>query len=560
MSSKQFLKLFLLYISVVYLGSTTLSAAAIEQVPPDRPELQLPLFSKKMVIAHNMTEEVNRYATGIDLDLYSLTGSTSNLGGLHQYLQYDAVLFSGKSNSLEEKCDQEIKEAIFCGLDGFQFYYPEVREDAFMRQYTKVIKAHLKVADQKYPNFKITLCFYPSGKIDINSNIDFYVTYVKELISETKDYQSWLKTPDGRTIFYTWIGDNILSELGGKHYLIKDQSELLAKVAWALEEIGLRSGVKPAIIHHLRFPENPTYVENFWKYFAGGWNWTTHTDSLPDLIKAAELGRAKKRMYSFTLYPDFYTSKIFKQGTWEMFFDATKAVAYGKDHLTRHYQNTGLSDVYLSFLKEAIKKDSQLISFATWNDFREGQHLAPEINHNFVPALLLKYYKNVWQGASEPIEKETVMVMFKKYASTITPEPYDISIATNGSFDKYPPAPNEDGLDIITLLKTSGTIFYNGIKVGEASPGPQVLKIPIQKGKVAVTIKRGDVVVCTVTPPEWRTEKPYRTDKLTYMFSSRCEELFHTLYGNDQVMPVSDEYAETIPGLPNWQKRLSQKK
>ncbi len=537
------------------LNYSLLSALDSQEVPPNRPELSLPLFSKKMVIAHNMTWEIQRNAPGEEVDLYSPTGSTSNLGGIYQYLQYDSVLFMAKKSTLEEKVEQQINEAIFCGLDGFQFFFPLVREDAFMKKYSEIVKYHLKIADKKFPGFKITLCFStPQGK-DLNDTIDWYTKYVKDIIDETRDCQSWLKTPDGRTIFFTWRGDSILPELFGKNTDIEAKSELLAKVAWTFEEIGRRSGVKAAIIHHFRFPQNPTYVENFWKYFPGGWSWTKHLETtLPDLNLVAEIARQKNRMFSYTVFSDFYTSKVFKGNSWEQFYDSKQAVDFGIANLTRHVENVGLSDDFIDLLKASIEKDSSLMSVCTWNDFREGHHIAPEINHNFVPSILITYFKKVWQKDPEPIEKETVMVMYKKYAHDLTPLPFFIPIATK---DQYPPAVNEDGVDILTLLKKDADIYYKGQKVGTAKAGLNVLKVKAQLGKVEVQVKREGQLVCSVTPPEWITDKPYRTDRLTYMFSSRCEEMFHTLYGKDLKLPISDEYAEETPGLPNWKKRLT---
>ena len=258
------------------------------------------------------------------------------------------------------------------------------------------------------------------------------------------------------------------------------------------------------------------------------------------------------RTFSITVYPDYYTSKVYPKGQMKMFHDPKKAVAHGVENLARHYQDTGLSLVYRSLLDACVKEDVPIISYCTWNDYQEGHHLAPEINHNFAPAILLNYYKKVWKKEPNPIDKDTILVFYKKYPAKCKPSHFNIHIHTKESTGIEGA---EEGVEIVTLLTAPGEVFYNGKKVGEARKGMTVLKAAAEIGRVKVEVKRGGRTVTSVSPPEWITDKPYRTDRLTYMYTNRFAEYYSKLFDPKTKPPVSDEYAEDGEGQPNWKKR-----
>lgn len=60
----------------------------------------------------------------------------------------------------------------------------------------------------------------------------------------------------------------------------------------------------------------------------------------------------------------------------------------------------------------AIDRGTQIISYVTWNDWPEGQHLAPEANHSFGPSLLLRHFAAQWRGQPSPL-KDQAIVFFK---------------------------------------------------------------------------------------------------------------------------------------------------
>jgi hypothetical protein len=76
-------------------------------------------------------------------------------------------------------------------------------------------------------------------------------------------------------------------------------------------------------------------------------------------------------------------------------------------------------------LEFAIDEDVPIIKIIAWNDYPEGHHLAPEINHNYGFSVLLKHCKALWKGeASTYTGKDVAIVFFKKYRHDVMPVPY----------------------------------------------------------------------------------------------------------------------------------------
>ena len=74
--------------------------------------------------------------------------------------------------------------------------------------------------------------------------------------------------------------------------------------------------------------------------------------------------------------------------------------------MQRKYMTVGLSQTFRQQLEAAIRTDAPIINVITWNDYPEGHHLAPEVNHNFGFSILLTYYKSVWQGKPNPYQEQ----------------------------------------------------------------------------------------------------------------------------------------------------------
>ncbi len=125
---------------------------------------------------------------------------------------------------------------------------------------------------------------------------------------------------------------------------------------------------------------------------------------------------------------DFYTSKLLERGTWNIYSEEGAAAA-GVEKSERKYIVTGLSYNFRKLLEFGISKDVSIMNVITWNDYPEGHHLAPEINHNEGFSVLLNYYKSVWKHEPSPYAgRDVAVVFFKKYNHTTVPQPYNFKV------------------------------------------------------------------------------------------------------------------------------------
>jgi hypothetical protein len=211
---------------------------------------------------------------------------------------------------------------------------------------------------------------------------------------------------------------------------------------------------------------------------------------------------------------------------------------------------TQLSYVFRRLLERAVSTDAALINYATWNDFPEGHHIAPEINHNFGFPVLLKHYKRQWKK-EKPETKEAAVVFFKKYAHTIKPKYFDIPVR----FLAFPEnEAKDDFVDVVCILNHKADLYFKGRKIGPLATGLSSTLIPTEPGPVSIKVVRGKKTILKVTAPEWITAEPYRTDRLTFVYSSQCPKYYRDVFGSSKI-PVSDEYALDAQGVPNWKKR-----
>lgn len=168
--------------------------------------------------------------------------------------------------------------------------------------------------------------------------------------------------------------------------------------------------------------------------------------------------------------------------------------------------------------------------------------MAPEINRNFGFALLLKHYKSKWLGVPEKDATEWAAAFFKKYKSTVRPDPFD--------FEVHPvreEKADEDFIELVTRLEKPAHLFINKTDCGMIDAGLQEVRIPSQPGQVAVRLERMGEAFIEFQTPEGITKHPYRTDLTTYTFSSEFMMFFQKLFPGEE--PVfSTEYASEKRG------------
>jgi hypothetical protein len=502
------------------------------------PELSMPITDKKLVIAHCMTNIIrykgHKLEDSCNPEFYSPGGNISApIGGLTQVkVLADPYLANA---SLEEAVEFEMRAAIQSGIDGFQFYYTLGNDS-----WDAIIKAYLKVATQKNIDFKFTFCIsHPSGG-DEDSRIADFAKRMNSILDEAgHNNPHWLRTPDGRLILYTWYGDNLAdipATITGR--------PAAYYVANAYKKLGEAVKEKLACIISINEQISKEKLNQYLDYFPAVWLWTLpYTDSYIGNMVAAECKR-RKRIFTGSAFPGFYTSKLLKKGTWDMFHYAEDAVRAGIKNSERKYIVTGLSYNFRKQWEFGIDKDVQLMNIITWNDYPEGHHLAPEANHNDGFSLLLRHYKAVWKKEASPFDNDVVIAFYKKYNHKLTPSPYNIpviEIEKPGISVNY-----EDSIEVISILKEKGTLKVNGSNIDIAA-GLQTTRFAAAPGAVNVSCSRSGQVVAQFNCPEWITDKPYRTDRMTCSFSNYSDAMIRNLFGNALTVDPG-EYNANAPG------------
>ena len=501
------------------------------------------LLEKKLVLAHFMTGDIQRSnykgevlnGVSANYDKYSPEGSLAAIGGGQQAAPMYMLMARDRTVSLQEAVTQELRAAAKYGVDGFHFYYPLHRGDSFMKRYNAIITMFFTVAAEQYPDFKMTLCLCnPTGGNEVEK-ISLWSYHIRNLFKYIGESKNWLLTKDGRLLFFLWCQDGLADAVKDQHWLVDQFPQRVKSVALAYKKLAAAIGHDIAYMYDIRFPKNDRLVDVVLKHFAGVWSWTGNLESLPHLKILAEKSKQQQKDFCLSIYPDYYTGKLYTKKKPHQWVRPNKKNIKDLDptKLERHYQNCGLSLVYRKFFEFAIDEKLPIISITTWNDYPEGHHIAPEGNHNFAPAVLLEYYKSKWLGSEHGI-KESVSVFFKKYPLAAKPrhhfELYTKSTAGDPSL--------EEGIELVTILHGDADVYVNDQWIGLAKKGLFSLRHPFQLGSIKVEIKRQDRVILTLVPALKISDKPYRTDRLTYMYSSRFNEYFEAIFGSGRVVPT----------------------
>ncbi len=488
------------------------------------PELSLPMASEKLVIAHNMTDIIRfRYhdlEDSCDPRYYPAKGNiTEPLGGMVQ-VNVIAEKYL-KDSTLEQTVRFEMRTAMRCGIDGFQFYYP-IRERG---PDDEIIKAYFRVADRENFDFKFTFCpSHPSGLTE-DIKIADYAKRMNAILDEVgRDNPHWLRTPDGRLIIYLWYGEQIAD-------IPKDLKGYSPKfyVARAYRKLADAINEKVAYIISINHEISDQELNEYLDYFPATWMWTIpYTDNYTGK-KVAEITKSRSRTFTGSAFPSFYTSKLLPPGTWDMYYFAEDAANAGIENVERRGIITGLSYNFRKLLEFAIEQDVPLINIITWNDYPEGHHLAPEVNHNYGFSVLLNYYKSIWKNEPSPYrDRDVAILFFKKYNHAIKPSPFYIPVVNIGaSF----PEEYEDFIEVVTILPEPGKLTLNGVTV-DADTGISSHKFEQKAGRVDVSVSRNGKKSIDFFAPEWITDKPYRTDRMIYSFSSEFARFHHDIFGD----------------------------
>jgi hypothetical protein len=498
------------------------SGIAAQSLQKNEDELKLPIAGKKMVIAHCMTNIIrfkgHKFEDSCDPEYYAATGNiTAPIGGLTQVWPMEDSLL--KDAPLDSAVAFEMRAAIASGIDGFQFYYPLHTES-----WDKIIEAYFRVADKEHINFSFTFCIsHPSGG-DEESRIASYAQRINDIFTVVgKNNPHWLRTPDGRLIVYLWTGDGLAdvpTDLNGL--------PASAYVARAYHKLADAVHEKFACIFLINEQITSTKLNEYLDYFPACWIWTLPyvKNYIGEMVAAT--CKKRNRVFTGSTFCDFYTSKLLARGTWNI-YSAEGAASAGLDKSERKYITTGLSYNFRKLLEFGIQQDVPIMNIITWNDYPEGHHLAPEINHNEGFSILLNYYKSIWKHEPSPYDnKDVAIVFFKKYKHNEVPQPFHFKVV---EIEKGVDAIAEDSVEVITLLSKPGLLKVNEVSASVGA-GFSDMKFNSEPGSVQVSLYREGSRVIHFNTPEKITIHPYRTDRLTYSYSSEFSNFYGPLLGN----------------------------
>lgn len=488
---------------------------------------------ERLVIAHYMTDMVPRtdraLSRWIDPELADPEGSTAAIGGLQ--ITVPMAVKQMEKADLETAVDFEIRAALQMGIDGFQFYYPLGDNIELLRgPYNRIIGEFIRQSEARYPGFRISICLsHPTSEKwkRPEERIAQWARPISELLEKTGQSAAWLKGENGALLMFLWVGDN----LAGDNYGLAVTPYQVRKVGAAYEQLAATVGRKIDFVYQVRRKEiDPPYVNAIVETFPAVWGWTQSEEDLEFWDYLAERCRVAGCRFTQSVYPDYFTSKIYRKGQEYEILSVEDSLNLPAEQMERHYRVTSLAKTQIQLMQRAIEKDVDMINYVTWNDYPEGHHLAPEQARNFGPALLLRHFKKIWKTGKEKIDRDVAIVFYKKYRSDVTPK-YPIHLEVDSVNRDLA---SEDRIELVTLLTEPAECFVNDKSLGMIAAGFQIGSIPSEPGEVTVRVERDGETIIEFTAPEEITDQPLRTDRLTYSYSSEFHREFDALFGESE--------------------------
>lgn len=527
------------------------------------------ICNEKLVMAHNMTTVVPGINKTITYDYYDPNGLFDTIGGLNLVLPMDAWTIAEMpsdpiadrvaSGSCDELLLQEIRAAQKLGIDGFQFYFPVNNTDDpgwsnELQVYVEIICRYFHVAEANDLDFKFTLCIsHPRLEGATEANVSTLATQINMVLSRVAGSPNWLLTPDGEILFFTFSPETLSASISEPREQFENRNTLrdvIENVAAAYASLSVQlesdNGVSTKFIYHLRDwfyveyiyslnNQSPTiddykdYVNMVLDSFPAVCGWVdlnTETSNLGWEVVMEEC-QSRGRNYIQYIFPEFSMSKCWSESLKQRVTIDNVDQVLSTDELYRYYVGTGLADTWINLLNRAVDNDVPMIALASWNDYEEGHHLAPEVNHNFGFAEILKYYISIWRGDSN-YDKEQAVIFFKKHPYAIAGESHIKVVRPNwmvSSNDWVTLRESDEKVQIVAILNEAAELWMGGSFCGDLEPGLTIYDFPFNDlenltDQIDVEIMRNGNSVMSLMPPESITTSPQRTDRMTYSWSS----------------------------------------
>lgn len=525
-----------------------------------------PIVEENLTIAHYMTGMVPARTAEYfytDPAYYDPNGPTSQLGGVMQHAVPLALnnqspdLYEHQPVDLSQKeaIRYEIETAMTFGVDGFDFYYPWTGSPQHQQRYNQdYLPNFFEVVAEEGYDFNLTIAVshpYQGGTEQIISGVGSNIAALISRVGE--DHPAWLTASDGRKVFYTWLADGIVRGFPEGHTL-PDNPGWMKEIAEAYEAILQQAGTDALWMYDLHYaasyPDHTAYVDAALDYWPAIKGWITRCGQDEIWEYVAEQCTQRGRTFSQDVFSDFHTGIAYRgEPANGGIYVPGEAETVQPEQVKKWYKVLDVSKNFRDDLENVLSRDADMIGLTTWNDYAEGHHLAPEINHNFGFAQLFQHYVGQWRGESSMELNDVAIAFFKKYPSTVAPDPYDIGARVDTPCGD----PSvEDVIEVVTILDAAADVEVNEQSTQRVGAGVQTTRFAMEPGQVDVTVTRNGETVTSFTTPEAITETPFRTDRLTFAFSSNHEAVWTDVFGDDPIM-VSNQFSDsTYVDGPNF--------
>ena len=544
----------------------------------------LPIATERLVIAHFMAGQVPHLGgTPNDAEFYFPDRSFSHIGGISTVLSWNAwpeqrfpgirqdFLDRKKIDSIDAYVEWELRATKPLGVDGFHFYIsfakPKGKPADELSPTDLSIVRYFSIADEKDIDIKLTLCPSDvSGYATTEEVVEAVGGRLQRLLKATGNSLHWLRTPDGRLLLFTWSTEGFAPEAK----LIVDPRLKAEKIARAWDLIEARLGEPIAVIYHGGRRPYKSWRETTDEEYQASLDATLEffpaindffdfptPGREADIRRTAETCKRMNRTYIKGIMSEMNCSKLrsMRTGAVEMHKMSEPPENYG-----RMIIGSGLSANLTWCWEKAIAVDSPMVSLGTWNDYEEGHHIAPEVNHNFGFAQISAWHRARWRGEKAPAV-DRLVVLHKRHA-----------MGANSRFDLFPPyypawslsradweksLLMDDYVDLVSFATAPAELRYRGKKVADVPAGFSSTKVSLSPGEVRGALVRSGKIVAEVVSPEWITAEPYRYDRMTIAWESDHDAVWREIFATEPA-PFPAMYAPGPDGAPLWRSRYAQ--
>ncbi len=163
------------------------------------------------------------------------------------------------------------------------------------------------------------------------------------------------------------------------------------------------------------------------------------------------------------------------------------------------FAEAGNTEMLRASWDKAIAQDADMVMLVTWNDYSEGGHFAPSVDHGDTFLDISRHYLDTFKsGRTAPIVTDAVHITHRIHphdARPAYPSPMRL-------WSGYPTAPR-DTVEVLTVLRSSATVSVTvgGVRHSYTAPGGVSAKVfPLRTGHSTATVTRtGDVVASVRT-------------------------------------------------------------